>query len=144
MDKMAFVEAVRPAKSHLWVLTPETDAEFDQRVETTFAGRDSAQKSTSENIFEARLVPMTDNEFVASSLRDLSKAALEISADAYFAAIPKSAALQVLNGLSTRISGYMGSASVTLAGCATFTLSEYCRRYNAAHPDDRIAAHIDD
>lgn len=144
MDKMAFMEAVRPAKSHLWVLTPETDAEFDRRAETTFAGRDSARKSTSENIFEAQLVPMTDGEFIASSLRDLSKAALEISADAYFASIPKSAALQLLNGLSARVDGYMCSASIQLADGAVFTADEYLRRYNAAHPDNQIKACVDD
>ena len=144
MDKKAFVEAMRPAKSHLWVLTSATDAEFDQHVESAFVNRHSAQKSTSENIFEAQLVPMTDGEFIASSLRDLSKAALEISADAYFASIPKSAALQLLNGLSARVDGYMCSASIQLADVAVFTADEYLRRYNAAHPDDQIEAHIDD
>lgn len=144
MDKKSFVDAMQDAKRNLWVLTPETVAEIDRRIDNAFLGRASARKASSANIFEAKMEPMSDDEFIASSKRDLSEAASEISADAYFAAIPKSAALQVLNGLSARVSGYMGSASVTLAGCATFTLSEYCRRYNAAHPDDQITAHIDD
>ena len=144
MDKESFVDAMQDVKRNLWVLTPETVAELDLRIDNAFSGRASARKASSTNIFEAKMEPMSDDEFIASSKRDLYAAASEISADAYFAAVPKSAALQVLNGLSTRISGYMGNASVILAECATFTLSEYCRRYNAAHPDDQIATHIDD
>ena len=144
MDKKSFTDAMQDVKRNLWVLTPETAAEIDRRIDNAFSGRAAARKASSTNIFEAQLVPMTDDEFITSSKRDLSAAASEISANAYFASIPKSAALQLLNGLSARVDGYMCSASVQLADGASFTADEYLRRYNAAHPDNQIKACVDD